>query len=119
LPSLLTSPVNADESVAEGLAHEDQWRCENVISDQKEVAVYVGRRSWRCWRTRRLLARRGYRFDVINTSDNSQLRSWLTRFTGRKTLPYVFVDDRPVGGLGEIRALERSGRLDNLVRGKV
>jgi hypothetical protein len=29
-----------------------------MIADQKEVAVYVGPRSWRCWRTRRLLAPR-------------------------------------------------------------
>jgi glutaredoxin len=56
---------------------------------------------------------------VIDTSGDAQLRSWLTHFTGRKTLPYVFVDHRPVGGLGEIRALERSGRLDDLVRGEV
>jgi glutaredoxin 3 len=87
--------------------------------DQKEIQLYVSDRSWRCWRTRRLLARRGYRFDVIDASGDSQLRSWLTHFTGRKTLPYVFVDDRPVGSLGEIRVLERSGRLDPLVRGEV
>jgi glutaredoxin 3 len=86
---------------------------------QQEVQVYVGRRSWHCWRTRRLLARRGYRFDVIDASGNTQLRSWLTHFSGRKTLPYVFVDHRPVGGLGEIRALERSGVLEHLVRGEV
>ena len=98
---------------------EYQWRVENVMVDQKEVVIYVSHRSWRCWRTRHLLALRGYRFDVIDTSGDAQLRSWLTHFTGRKTLPYVFVDHRPVGGLGEIRALERSGRLDDLVRGEV
>ena len=86
---------------------------------QQEVQVYVSHRSWRCWRTRRLLARQGYRFDVIDASGNTQLRSWLTHFSGRKTLPYVFVDNRPVGGLGEIRSLERSGALEHLVRGEV
>jgi hypothetical protein len=30
-----------------------------VMADQKEVLVYVSHRSWRCWRTRRLLERRG------------------------------------------------------------
>jgi glutaredoxin len=87
--------------------------------NQKDIELYVSHRSWRCWCTRRLLARHGYRFDVIDTSGDSQLRSWLTHFSGRKTLPYVFVDHRPVGGLGEIRALEHSGALEHLVRGEV
>jgi glutaredoxin 3 len=87
--------------------------------DQKEVLVYVGRRSLRCWLTRRLLARRGYPFEVIDATGDAQLLSWLGRFAGRETMPYVFVDHRPVGGWGEVRALEGSGVLGLLVRGEV
>ena len=47
------------------------------------------------------------------------LRSRLARFTGRTTVPYVFVDGRPVGGFAEIKALHRSGALDRLARGEV
>ena len=91
----------------------------NVMAEQKELLVYVSHRSWRCWRTRRLLKRQGYRFEVIDTTGDSQLCSWLAHFTGRKTLPYVFVDHRPVGGFGEIRMLEHSGQLEHLVRGEL
>jgi glutaredoxin len=87
--------------------------------DQKEILLYVSHPSWRSWRTRRLLRRRGYHFKVLDTSGHAQLCSWLATFTGRKTLPYVFVDHRPVGGLGEIRTLERSGVLEHLVRGEL
>lgn len=90
-----------------------------MLTDQKEIQVYVSRRSWRCFRTRRLLRRKGYHFEVIDASGDPELRSWLAFFTGRKTLPYVFVDRRPAGGYAEIRALERSDRLDYLVRGSV
>jgi len=34
-------------------------------------------------------------------------------------LPAIFVDGRPEGGFGDIKALERSGNLDRLVRGEV
>jgi glutaredoxin len=34
-------------------------------------------------------------------------------------VPYVFVDHRPVGGFGDIKALDRSGDLERLVRGAV
>ena len=90
-----------------------------MIVEQKEVVVYVCRRSWRCRLTRRLLERRGYRFEVIDATGDAQLCSWLEHFTGRKTLPYVFVDRRPVGGFGEVRAFDGSGVLEHLVRGEV
>ncbi len=90
-----------------------------MIVDRQEVLVYVCRRSRRCWLTRRLLVRRGYGFEVIDATDDDALCSWLARSTGRETLPYVFVDRRPVGGLDEIRASERSGDLEHMVRGEV
>ena len=90
-----------------------------MMADQKEVVVYVCRHTWRCWLTSRFLGRRGYRFETIDATNNSRLRSWLANFTGREKMPYVFIDNRPVGGLSEIRALERSGTLEHLVSGGV
>jgi glutaredoxin len=89
------------------------------MANQREVLVYVCRRSWRCWLTRRILVRLGYGFEVIDATGDVGLCSWLAHFTGRETLPYVFIDRRPVGGLVEVRALERSGALELLVRGEV
>lgn len=87
--------------------------------DQKQVRIYSSHRSWRCWRARRLLRRRGYDFEVIDTTGDAELLVWLAHFTGRKAMPYVFIDRRPVGGFGEISVLDRSGELDRLVRGEV
>jgi glutaredoxin len=92
---------------------------QGAMADQKEVVVYVCRHSWRCWLTSRFLRRRGCSFKVIDATNNSRLCSWLGHFTGREKMPYVFIDHRPVGGLREIRALERSGALEHLVRGGV
>ena len=90
-----------------------------MIADQKEIVVYVCRRSWHCWLTKRLLGGQGYTFEVIDVTNTSRLCSRLAHLTGRETMPYVFIDHRPVGGLSEIRALERSGTLEHLVRGGV
>jgi len=43
----------------------------------------------------------------------------LARSAYRETVPYVFVDQRPVGGLDEIMALDHSGVLARLVRGEL
>jgi glutaredoxin len=94
--------------------------------DQKEISLYVSHPSWRSWRTRRLLRRRGYSFELIDATDDALARDGLAQLAGRKrkkrrrrSVPYVFVDHRPVGGFGEIKALEHSGVLEHLVRGEV
>jgi glutaredoxin len=88
-------------------------------ADQKEVVVYVRRPSWRWSLTKRLLRRSGYHFKVIDATNNSRLCSSPAHDMGRETMPYVYIDHRPVGGLSELKTLERSGTLENLVRGGV
>jgi glutaredoxin 3 len=83
-----------------------------------EIAVYVRARCQRCWRVKRLLRRRSYAFEVIDVSGD-ELRIWLVEATGSKTVPQVFVGGRLVGGFDEVRALDRSGDLDRIVRGEV
>ena len=89
---------------------------------QREVVIYARRRSFRCWCARRLLARAGYHFEVVEVAGEwpSGLRKRLLHgHAYRHAVPYLFVDDRPVGGLAEIKALSASGTLEHLVRGKL
>jgi glutaredoxin 3 len=87
--------------------------------DQQKIAIYVEARCRRSWRARRLLRRRGYAFEAIDVSGDDELRNWLVETTGSKTVPQVFVDGRLVGSFAVVRALDISGDLDRLVRGKV
>jgi glutaredoxin len=85
------------------------------------VVLYARGWSWRCWRIRRLLVRAGYRFEEVDLADGG-LRHALrrkARDARRGAAPYVFVDDRPVGGFGDVLALHDSGDLERLVRGEV
>ena len=85
---------------------------------QEEIVLYAKARSRPCRRARRLLERKGYAFEEVDVGDEG-LRVSLIEATGRKTLPLVFLDSRLVGGFDEIEALERTGDLDRLVRGRV
>ena len=91
--------------------------------DQRRVVLYARSRSLRCWRAKRILARGGYHFEVVEAAEDSPsgVRKRLTTHgrTYRQAVPYLFVDDRPVGGLAEIRALGGSGTLEHLVRGEL
>jgi glutaredoxin 3 len=86
---------------------------------QMEIAIYVKARCRRCRRARRLLRRRSYAFEVIDVSGDDELRNWLVKTTGSKTVPQVFIGGRLVGGFAVVRALDSSGDLDRLVRGRV
>ncbi len=87
--------------------------------DQLEITIYAKARCPYCWRTKRLLRRKGYTFEAVDATDHDGLRAWFGCLIGRKTVPYVFVDHRPVGGFKILRALDRSGDLERLVRGEV
>jgi glutaredoxin len=89
--------------------------------DQREVVLYTRSRSLRCWRAKRLLARGGYHFEVVETTTDGLwgMPKHFRLSTYRQTVPYLFVDHRPVGGFAEIRAFESSGVLEHLVRGEI
>jgi glutaredoxin len=89
--------------------------------DQREVVLHTRSRSLRCWRAKRLLARGGYHFEVVETTNDGflDILKHLRLSTYRQTVPYLFVDHRPVGGFAEIRAFESSGVLEHLVRGEI
>ena len=67
-----------------------------------------------------LLRRKGYAFEEVDLGVDEALLGSLGEATGKTILlPLVFLGGRLVGGLDEIVALERSGDLERLVRGRV
>lgn len=87
--------------------------------EQKEVVVYARGRRPSCWRTKRLLSRRGYDFKVVDPTEEAGMRPWPAHSSTRVTAPFVFVDGRPAGGLATLKSLAGSGDLGRLVRGEV
>jgi glutaredoxin len=87
--------------------------------DQKPVVIYVKHRSPYCWRAKRLFRSKGYAFEVVEVSSDRDIPTPPTRTTVNGTVPQVFVDGRLVGGFNVIKALDRTGQLDRLVRGEV
>ena len=85
---------------------------------QREMVLYTRGPSLSCWRARRFLCRAGYRFEVIDVAGDPGMLAELSEVARRKVAPspYVFVDRRPVGDMGTVRALAGSGRLEHLLR---
>ena len=85
--------------------------------DQRKVVLYARSRSLNGWRAARLLRRIGCYFDVIDTRGAPKVLVELSKVAHHKVSgPYVFVDHRPVGGMGTVRALVGSGTFGHLLR---
>ena len=87
---------------------------------QREMVLYTRARSLRCWRARRYLERAGYGFEVVDTTGDPGILAELSDATHRRVAPpYVLVDNRPLGGMGTVRALVGSGHLERLLRDRL
>ena len=70
-----------------------------------------------CDAAKRLLLRNNLEFNEIDISTKNGLRDeMIKKANGRRTIPQIFFDDKHIGGYQELRALEKSGELNNLLK---
>ena len=70
-----------------------------------------------CEAAKRLLLRNNLEFNEIDVSIKDELRDeMIKKSNGRRTIPQIFIEDYHVGGYVELRALEKKGELDNLIK---
>ena len=79
------------------------------------VTIYSKTFCGYCMAAKRFLKRRGVDFEEILVSDADRRQEMLERADGRHTVPQIFIDDRGIGGYVELRALDSSGELEELL----
>ncbi|MGD0671933.1 MAG: glutaredoxin 3 [Candidatus Binatus sp.] len=81
-----------------------------------KVEVYTTTYCPFCARAKHLLRSKGVAFDEIDVTDDAELRAKLIEMSGgRRTVPEIFINGRIIGGFEELKALDDSGKLDNLL----
>jgi glutaredoxin 3 len=69
-----------------------------------------------CWRAKQLLDAKGLKYREISVDFGGEVRQqMIERANGRTTVPQIFIREHHVGGCDDLFALERSGRLDDLI----
>ncbi|NSX53527.1 glutaredoxin 3 [Parasulfitobacter algicola] len=82
----------------------------------KIVEIYTSPLCGFCHSAKRLLNEKGISFSEIDVlADASRKPEMIQRANGRRTVPQIFVGDTHVGGCDDLYALERSGKLDDLL----
>ena len=83
----------------------------------KSITMYTGPLCNFCDAAKRLLLRNNLEFNEIDISTKSGLMDeMIKKANGKRTIPQIFFDAHHVGGFQELRALEKSGELKNLIK---
>ncbi|AUX47855.1 glutaredoxin [Sorangium cellulosum] len=77
-----------------------------------EVTIYVTEYCGYCAMAKRLLTQKQVRFTEINVEGRDDLRAWMVKASGQRTVPQIFINGDSVGGFSELSALDKKGQLD-------
>ena len=70
-----------------------------------------------CQMAERLLRAKGVtEVDKIRVDLEPERRVEMMEKTGRRTVPQIYIEETHVGGYDDLAALDRAGRLDDLLR---
>jgi len=70
-----------------------------------------------CVAAKRLFKQKGVAYEEIDITGNRDKRVWLMEVTGQRTVPQIFIHGQPYGGYTDVAALDRQGRLDEILSG--
>ena len=83
----------------------------------KKIIMYTGPMCNFCDAAKRLLARNNLNYKEIDISSKDGLREeMIKKSNGKRTIPQIFFDEAHIGGYQELRELEKSNKLSNLVK---
>ena len=82
------------------------------------VVIYTTPYCPYCTRAKALLGSKNASFEEIDVSNDSKQRAEMEKLSRRRTVPQIFIDDKPIGGYDDARELDATGELDRLLLGE-
>lgn len=79
------------------------------------VVMYTTAMCPYCVNAKRLLVNKQVAVEEIRVDLEPQLRQQMMSKSGQRTVPQIWIDDFHVGGFTDLWALDRKGRLDELL----
>ena len=83
----------------------------------KNIIMYTGPMCNFCDAAKRLFSRNNIKYQEIDISKKEGLiDEMIKKANGKRTIPQIFFDNLHIGGYQELRALEKNGELNNLLK---
>ena len=81
-----------------------------------KIIIYSASYCPYCVRAKELLKRKGVSYQEIMVDQDDALRDEMMAKSQRQTVPQIFINDVHVGGCDDLYALEKEGKLDNMLK---
>lgn len=70
-----------------------------------------------CVNAKKLLDQKGQKYTEIAIDTDTEKRAEMVKLTGgQRSVPQIFINDKPIGGFDDLSALNASGKLDDLLK---
>ena len=83
---------------------------------EPNVVIYGNETCPYCAAARMLLKKKGVDYVDISITGDDANRQKMMDLSGGRTVPQIFINDKPIGGFDELYSLEQSGELDELLK---
>ncbi len=83
-----------------------------------EIVMYTTSWCGYCQRAKGLLSQKGQTWTEIDIEEQPDQRAVMIDRAQRSSVPQIFIGDLHVGGYDDMAALERQGKLDELLGGE-
>ena len=79
------------------------------------VVIYTTSYCAYCSAAKALLRSKKIEFVEVDVTDDPVRRAEMERLSSRRTVPQIFIDDKPIGGYDDALHLDSRGELDRLL----
>jgi glutaredoxin 3 len=81
-----------------------------------KIVIYTTAICPYCQNAKKLLTEKGLKYTEIAVDNDAEKRDEMIKLSGRRTVPQLFINDKPIGGFDALSALNASGQLDDLLK---
>lgn len=80
-----------------------------------KVVMYTKDHCPYCKMAKTLLTAKNIAFEEIHVDQDPEKLEEMMRLSKQRTVPQIFINDKPIGGYDDLAALAKSGKLDGLL----
>ena len=81
-----------------------------------KIVIYTTSNCSYCSNAKKLLEQKGLKYTEIAIDTDSAKRYEMIKLSGKRSVPQIVINDKPIGGFNDLSALNSSGQLDILLK---